>query len=84
MIDAAGGRGEGDVALAEADQGAEQQLVDAGGPPSWQRSSAAYDAGILTEQADAWFYKPNRGNGTFGPLERVAAACASAAAKSSR
>jgi hypothetical protein len=24
-------------------------------------------SGILTEQADAWFYKPNRGNGKFGP-----------------
>ncbi|GAB4560631.1 MAG: hypothetical protein Tsb0020_07470 [Haliangiales bacterium] len=27
--------------------------------------------GILTEQADAWYYKPNRGDGRFGPLERV-------------
>ena len=30
-------------------------------------------SGILTEQADAWFYKPNLGNGRFGPLETVAA-----------
>ncbi|MBI1744415.1 toxin [Candidatus Acetothermia bacterium] len=29
-------------------------------------------SGILTEQADAWFYKPNLGEGRFGPLERVA------------
>ncbi len=29
-------------------------------------------SGILTEQAGAWFYKPNRGNGEFGPLETVA------------
>jgi len=29
-------------------------------------------SGILTEQADAWFYKPNTGEGKFGPLERVA------------
>ena len=29
-------------------------------------------SGVLTEQADAWFYKRNRGNGNFGPLERVA------------
>ncbi|MGH6636410.1 MAG: SpvB/TcaC N-terminal domain-containing protein [Gammaproteobacteria bacterium] len=29
-------------------------------------------SGILTEQADAWFYKPNRGDGSFGPIERVA------------
>ena len=28
--------------------------------------------GILTEQADAWYYKRNLGNGTFGPLEQVA------------
>ncbi|WP_428265996.1 SpvB/TcaC N-terminal domain-containing protein [Haliangium sp.] len=27
--------------------------------------------GILTEQGDAWYYKPNRGEGRFGPLERV-------------
>ena len=29
-------------------------------------------SGILTEQADAWFYKPNLGGGRFGPLETVA------------
>lgn len=29
-------------------------------------------SGILTEQAEAWFYKPNLGNGKFGPMERVA------------
>jgi RHS repeat-associated protein len=29
-------------------------------------------AGILTQQADAWFYKPNLGDGAFGPLEPVA------------
>ena len=28
--------------------------------------------GILTEQADAWFYKPNLGEGKFGPLKVVA------------
>jgi Salmonella virulence plasmid 65kDa B protein/Insecticide toxin TcdB middle/N-terminal region/Insecticide toxin TcdB middle/C-terminal region len=27
--------------------------------------------GVLTEQADAWFYKRNLGNGTFGPVEQV-------------
>ena len=26
-------------------------------------------SGILTEQAGAWFYKPNLGDGRFGPLE---------------
>ncbi len=30
-------------------------------------------SGILTEQAGAWFYKPNRGDGRFGPLETVTA-----------
>lgn len=29
-------------------------------------------SGILTEQAGAWFYKPNVGGGRFGPLQRVA------------
>lgn len=40
------------------------QLVDldSGGAP-----------GILTEQAGAWFYKPNQGGGRFGPLETVPA-----------
>jgi RHS repeat-associated protein len=28
--------------------------------------------GVLTEQADAWYYKRNLGNGTFGPIEQVA------------
>jgi Salmonella virulence plasmid 65kDa B protein/FG-GAP-like repeat len=30
-------------------------------------------SGILTEQADAWFYKPNLGEGRFGPPQTVAA-----------
>jgi len=30
-------------------------------------------SGILTEQADAWFYKANLGGGQFGPLELVTA-----------
>lgn len=29
-------------------------------------------SGILTEQAGAWFYKPNLGEGKFGPLQTVA------------
>ncbi len=29
-------------------------------------------SGILTEQAGAWFYKPNLGEGHFGPLQKVA------------
>lgn len=28
-------------------------------------------SGMLTEQAGAWFYKPNLGDGRFGPLEMV-------------
>jgi RHS repeat-associated protein len=28
-------------------------------------------AGLLTEQANEWFYKPNLGEGRFGPLEKV-------------
>jgi RHS repeat-associated protein len=27
--------------------------------------------GLLTEQADAWYYKRNLGDGTFGPLQQV-------------
>ena len=44
-------------------------------------------SGILTEQAGAWFYKPNLGDGRFGPLQVVAAmpslAALTAAASSS-
>ncbi len=29
-------------------------------------------AGVLTEQSNAWFYKPNLGGGRLGPLQRVA------------
>jgi len=29
-------------------------------------------AGVLTEQADAWFYKPNLGKGRFGAVETLA------------
>ena len=29
-------------------------------------------SGILTEQADAWFYKPNQGGGKFGSLQLLA------------
>ena len=36
-------------------------------------------SGILTEQADAWFYKPNLGEGKFGPLELVASVPSTAA-----
>lgn len=28
-------------------------------------------SGILTEQGGAWYYKPNLGNGRFGPLETI-------------
>ena len=28
-------------------------------------------AGVLTKQAGAWFYKPNRGQGRFGPVQAV-------------
>jgi RHS repeat-associated protein len=30
-------------------------------------------SGILTEQADTWFYKPNLGGGKFGPIQIVTA-----------
>jgi RHS repeat-associated protein len=41
-------------------------------------------SGILTEQADAWFYKANLGGGQFGPLELVAAKPSLAALSSGR
>lgn len=41
-------------------------------------------SGILTEQADAWFYKPNLGGGRFGPIETVAAKPSLAALASGR
>src|SRR6266849_5278942 len=41
-------------------------------------------SGILTEQADAWFYKPNLGGGRFGPLETVTAKPSLAAISSGR
>jgi hypothetical protein len=40
--------------------------------------------GVLTEQADAWHYKRNLGNGTFGPIERVAPKPSLAALNSGR
>jgi RHS repeat-associated protein len=43
--------------------GARYQLVDLDGEGV---------SGILTEQGNAWFYKPNLGGGTFGPIEKVA------------
>ncbi|MGE5400515.1 MAG: SpvB/TcaC N-terminal domain-containing protein, partial [Ignavibacteriales bacterium] len=29
-------------------------------------------SGLLTEQAEAWYYKPNLGNGSFGAIQEVA------------
>jgi hypothetical protein len=28
-------------------------------------------SGVLSEEADSWFYKPNRDEGRFGPIERI-------------
>ena len=41
-------------------------------------------SGILTEQADAWFYKPNLGEGRFGSLQMVPAKPSLAALGSGR
>jgi len=41
-------------------------------------------SGILTEQANAWFYKPSLGEGRFGPLQRVAARPSLASLRSGR
>ena len=41
-------------------------------------------SGVLTEEAGAWFYKPNRGGGTFGPVERISPMPSLAALNSGR
>ncbi|MET0476055.1 MAG: SpvB/TcaC N-terminal domain-containing protein [Mycobacterium sp.] len=41
-------------------------------------------SGILTEQSDAWFYKPNLGGGRFGPMRLVGAKPSAAALGSGR
>jgi Salmonella virulence plasmid 65kDa B protein/Insecticide toxin TcdB middle/N-terminal region/Insecticide toxin TcdB middle/C-terminal region len=41
-------------------------------------------SGVLTEDAGAWFYKPNRGGGTFGPVDRISPLPSLAALNSGR
>jgi RHS repeat-associated protein len=41
-------------------------------------------SGVLTEQAGSWYYKPNRGDGEFGPVRAVAPLPAMALAAGSR
>jgi len=43
-----------------------------GGNYQWVDLDGEGLTGILTEQGNTWFYKPNRGNGRFGPLRIVA------------
>jgi RHS repeat-associated protein len=42
-----------------------------GGTYRWLDLDGEGIAGVLTEQDDAWFYKPNLGNGLFGAMETV-------------
>jgi hypothetical protein len=42
------------------------------GPLPVRRSGREGLTGVLTEQADAWYYKRNLGNGTFSSIEPVA------------
>jgi RHS repeat-associated protein len=44
-----------------------------GGSYQWVDLDGEGVSGILTEQAAAWFYKPNLGGGRFGPLKTVTA-----------
>lgn len=37
----------------------------------WQDLESQGLAGVLSEQAGSWFYKPNRGEGSFGPLQVI-------------
>jgi RHS repeat-associated protein len=63
-------------------QGYQLQEVDAdslanlpggidGGTYRWIDLDGEGIAGVLTEQADAWFYKPNLGEGRFGATETI-------------
>ena len=45
-----------------------------GGTYRWLDLDGEGIAGVLTEQGDAWFYKPNLGKGRFGAVETVASA----------
>ena len=51
---------------------------------SGSTSTARASPGILTEQAGAWFYKPNLGDGRFGPLADASPRKPSLAALSER
>jgi len=44
-----------------------------GGNYRWIDLDGESISGVLTEQGDAWFYKPNLGNGRFGAVETVIA-----------
>jgi RHS repeat-associated protein len=55
-----------------------------GGRYQWVDLDGEGLSGILTEQAEAWFYKPNKGGGRFGPVEPVAARPSLAALSSGR
>ncbi len=63
------------IPLREVDQESLQSL--AGGVDGrryrWVDLNGEGIAGVLSEQADAWFYEPNLGEGRFGPVENVAA-----------
>ncbi len=43
----------------------------AGGDHQWVDLDGEGIAGVLTTQSGAWFYKPNRGEGRFGPVQIV-------------
>ena len=44
-----------------------------GGNYRWLDLDGESIAGVLTEQGDAWFYKPNLGNARFGAVETIKA-----------
>src|SRR5262249_43201920 len=51
---------------------------------SWVDLDSEGLTGVLTEQAEAWYYKRNLGDGTFGALERVAPMASLAALSAGR
>jgi len=58
----------------ELDEGSVENLPEGidGSTYQWVDLEGEGISGMLTNQADAWFYKPNLGDGRFGPLEVVA------------
>ena len=61
-----------DDRLRELDASSRENLpVGAGGSTQWVDLDGEGLPGLLTRGTGGWFYKPNRGDGRFGPLRRL-------------